>query len=544
MRRSRIYIWLWCVFACVLQATPLLTLQELQSKPKGVARDFYVWEYISDSSTSLKDCIEAYKLIDKEIPKLKTALEAKGFHPDIPKSVSCAKLSIEELKSKDAECIAFGLKLQNIPTMKATDIALFTKKLTNNPNLIKKIKILRQPDIATAMLENDAQTNAENFNALSYSQKLKLFDKNIKPSSIKKLAQANKSSFNRVLQAIILDSKFDTLKNVITKADITISDTNTFFLLGINEIMHNHKQDALKYFARSREAALDPFLKDRAIFWQYLLSGNELYLNDLQASTFVDIFSIYANQKLKATPNYTIISSFENLSKTPPSFDIKDPFIWQTLRTNISNIKDSAQYEKVVKDFYNESLIPHLAYFNNRITKYSVKYYIMPYADTIKWRDTEQKAMTFAIAKQESNFLPALISRSYALGIMQIMPFNVEPFAKKLNIPDIRLDSMFDPKMAYTFGSMFLDELDKEFHHPLFVAYAYNGGPGFLRRTLEKKRLFLKNRKYEPWLSLELLPNEESRFYGMKVLANYITYHNLLGKEVNLEELLQKTLRY
>ena len=91
---------------------------------------------------------------------------------------------------------------------------------------------------------------------------------------------------------------------------------------------------------------------------------------------------------------------------------------------------------------------------------------------------------------------------------------------------------------------MFLDELNAEFKHPLFVAYAYNGGPGALRRTLEKKRLFLKNRNYEPWLSLELIPSEETRFYGMKVLANYIIYQQLLGNDIEIETLLKQTLRY
>ena len=169
----------------------------------------------------------------------------------------------------------------------------------------------------------------------------------------------------------------------------------------------------------------------------------------------------------------------------------------------------------------------------------------MPYVDLVRWRDDTQKAMSLAIARQESHFVPALVSRSYALGMMQIMPFNLEPFAKKLGVKQkITLEDLFKPEVAYTFGTMFLDELNDEFKHPLFVAYAYNGGPGFWRRTLEKKQLFLKNRKYEPWLSLELIANEEPRFYGMKVLANYIIYQELLGYKVQIEPLLKQTLRY
>lgn len=545
---SHLFFVLCVVFVCGcinLNSKPLLSLEELQTKPKGVARDFYIWEYIGDKDTSLQDCIEAYSLVYNEIPKLKSALEKKGFHIAMPKSVICAKLSLQELKNKDPECIAFGLRLQDIPLMNQADVKFFTQKLQANPKLLQKIAILRQKNITEAMFAADAQTFADIFNALSYSQKLKLFESNLKPSLIKKLAHENKTSFNKILQTIILDSQFGAFKKAISKANITISDTNTFFLLGINEIItHHNTHDALRYFELSRNVAVDPFFRDRAIFWQYLISQNALFLNDLQASNFVDIFSIFANQKLKTTPNFKIISSFENLGAKNPDFDIKDPFLWQTLRTNISNIKDTQQYQKLIKSFYYVDSVPHFAYFDNRLTKYSVNYYIMPYRDLVQWASIDEQAMTFAIAKQESNFLPALISRSYALGMMQIMPFNVEPFAKKIGLEGVRLDSMFDPAMAYKFGKMYLKELDDEFHHPLFVAYAYNGGPGFLRRTLEKKRLFIKNRKYEPWLSLELLQNEESRFYGMKVLANYVIYHKLLGNEINIEALLQSALRY
>ena len=87
-----------------------------------------------------------------------------------------------------------------------------------------------------------------------------------------------------------------------------------------------------------------------------------------------------------------------------------------------------------------------------------------------------------------------------------------------------------------------MEELEREFKNPLFVAYAYNGGPGFLRRTLAQKKLFIKKRKYEPWLSMELIPYEESRMYGLKVLANYIVYQELFGNNIALEQLLKTTL--
>lgn len=541
----RFILFAFCLCAA-LAAKPLLTLKELESKPKGIARDFYIWEFISDKDTSLKDSIKAFKLAFIESPKLKSALHAKGYHEEIPKNLQCAKLSTADLLKQDEQCIVFGLKLSQVPTMPASQVAILQKKLTNRPNLLAKIQILRSSDIAQAMFASDAKTFAEIFNALTYQQKLKIFAHSLDPKAIQNFGNQNTSAFNRVLQHIILDSSFAEFKRAITKANITNNkDSNTLFLLGINELLNGRKQQALRYFERSRGAAIDPFFKDRAMFWQYLVSGNEAFLHDLQTSKFVDIFSIYANQKLKTKPNYEIVSGFDGLVAKKPPINISDPFAWQIERDRISGIKDMARYEEEVNRFYTIDTAPHLAHFSNRITKYSKNYYLMPYVDLVRWRNDTQKAMSLAIAKQESHFVPALVSRSYALGMMQIMPFNLEPFAKKLGIKqDITLEDLFKPEFAYTFGTMFLEELNDEFKHPLFVAYAYNGGPGFWRRTLEKKRLFLKNRKYEPWLSLELVANEEPRFYGMKVLANYIIYQELLGHKVQIEPLLKQALRY
>lgn len=540
----RFILFAFCLCAA-LSAKPLLTLKELGSKPKGIARDFYIWEFISDKDTSLEESLKAYDLVYREIPKLKSALQAKGYHPKIPKNIACAKLPITELVKQDEQCIAFGLKLSQVPTMPASQIATLQQKLAKSPNLLAKIKILRSSDIAQAMFAANAQVFAEIFNALTYQQKLQIFAKSPDPKAIQRLANQNASPFNRVLQHIILDSRLLAFKQAIAKADITTSDSNTFFLLGINELLNGSKQQALRYFERSRNAAIDPFFKDRAMFWQYLVSGNVAFLHDLQTSKFVDIFSIYANQKLKTKPNYEIVSSFDGLILKKPPINISDPFAWQVARDSIGSIKDMTRYEEEVNRFYTIDTTPHLAHFSNRITKYSVNYYIMPYVDLVHWRDDKQKAMSLAIAKQESHFIPALVSRSYALGMMQIMPFNLEPFAKKLEIKHkVTLEDLFKPEFAYTFGTMFLEELNDEFKHPLFVAYAYNGGPGFWRRTLAKGQLFVKNRKYEPWLSMELIANEEPRFYGMKVLANYIIYQELLGHKVDIESLLKQTLRY
>lgn len=58
----------------------------------------------------------------------------------------------------------------------------------------------------------------------------------------------------------------------------------------------------------------------------------------------------------------------------------------------------------------------------------------------------------------------------------------------------------------------------------------------------KQKKLFIKKRNYEPWLSMELIPYKESRDYGLRVLANYIVYQGSFGNHINLEDYLKQTL--
>ena len=153
----RFILFAFCLCAA-LSAKPLLTLKELGSKPKGIARDFYIWEFISDKDTSLEESLKAYDLVYREIPKLKSALQAKGYHPKIPKNIACAKLPITELVKQDEQCIAFGLKLSQVPTMPASQITTLQQKLAKSPNLLAKIKILRSSDIAQAMFAANAKS--------------------------------------------------------------------------------------------------------------------------------------------------------------------------------------------------------------------------------------------------------------------------------------------------------------------------------------------------------------------------------------------------
>jgi soluble lytic murein transglycosylase len=136
----------------------------------------------------------------------------------------------------------------------------------------------------------------------------------------------------------------------------------------------------------------------------------------------------------------------------------------------------------------------------------------------------------YAIARQESRFIPASVSRSYALGAMQLMPFLVRSMRGDVF-------RQFDYTQNVILGAKHLKWLFKKLQNPLFVAYAYNGGIGFTKRKVVS--LF---EKYPLFLAMELVPYDESREYAKKVIANYVIYSQIFGnKNLTLHKLLKFT---
>jgi soluble lytic murein transglycosylase len=179
------------------------------------------------------------------------------------------------------------------------------------------------------------------------------------------------------------------------------------------------------------------------------------------------------------------------------------------------------------------------SFIHERADAWKHSYFVIPYPKLLKNMNATRKSLILSLARQESRFVPAAISTSYALGMMQFMPFLAVKTAKELEMKRFDIDDMFRPEIAYAFADHHLDYLEKYLQHPVFVAYAYNGGIGFTRRLLRSGEFFAHG-AYEPYLSLETVWYDESREYAKKVLANYIIYARHFGVHVSIKDLLEE----
>ncbi|CCF81182.1 Soluble lytic murein transglycosylase precursor [Helicobacter bizzozeronii CCUG 35545] len=225
------------MFASTLLAQEI-TLDFLKSKPKGIARDFYIWMFLQEKSTTAEEAQEAYRLVNSKSARIQAAMVAKKALPTPPGN-ACYGLSLKELSLQNNKCIATGLSIGRIlrhahnPTDREFLLFMQEKIAQTHPKLHAIMKVLLSSDMTQEVLRANASTLSSIYNALSYRQRLNLLDHAINPKTLAHLADQNDSAFNDILRRIVRDARFSHFKKSLAQARITHSDSKTFFHFGL-----------------------------------------------------------------------------------------------------------------------------------------------------------------------------------------------------------------------------------------------------------------------------------------------------------------------
>ncbi|WP_338032695.1 transglycosylase SLT domain-containing protein [Chromatium okenii] len=138
----------------------------------------------------------------------------------------------------------------------------------------------------------------------------------------------------------------------------------------------------------------------------------------------------------------------------------------------------------------------------------------------------------FGVIRQESVFAPAVVSRSGALGLMQLMPPTAAEVATRLGSAVPSPQELTDPAVNIVLGSAYLAQMWNAFQHAALATAAYNAGPGRVRQWLPAQPL-----DADLWIAR--IPFAETRGYVERVLAYRVIYAERLGRPpVRLAELL------
>jgi soluble lytic murein transglycosylase-like protein len=127
------------------------------------------------------------------------------------------------------------------------------------------------------------------------------------------------------------------------------------------------------------------------------------------------------------------------------------------------------------------------------------------------------RALIYAIVRQESYFNPKAVSVSNARGLMQLLPSTARDMDRSHNYRRAPAP-LFEPGLNMRLGQNYVQWLMTEFHNDGDlgrVFAAYNGGPGWLARWLATQPADL-----DPLLVLEMMPRAESRDYAERSLSH------------------------
>jgi soluble lytic murein transglycosylase-like protein len=147
------------------------------------------------------------------------------------------------------------------------------------------------------------------------------------------------------------------------------------------------------------------------------------------------------------------------------------------------------------------------------------------------------RALLFALMRQESEFLADAESPAGALGLMQMMPSTARDMAEKVGI---RLDDgtkkkrdllprmLREPETNLRLAQEYIQALmrhDAIRGNLVLFAAAYNSGPAALQRWKSRPEF-----RDDPLLFLESIPSRETRAFAAHVLTSYWIYRHRFGQ--------------
>ena len=149
-----------------------------------------------------------------------------------------------------------------------------------------------------------------------------------------------------------------------------------------------------------------------------------------------------------------------------------------------------------------------------------------PYSKTIdKYADDRglDRAFVYGLIRQESRFMPKIVSSAKARGLMQVMPATARQVARRHRYGKYRLSRLTRVDTNVIIGTRYLADLGGALgNHPVLMAAGYNAGPGRPKRWTKRGGGWL--------VYIETIPITETRLYVKHVLANRAHYDYAMGR--------------
>lgn len=172
---------------------------------------------------------------------------------------------------------------------------------------------------------------------------------------------------------------------------------------------------------------------------------------------------------------------------------------------------------------------------------YEFSYPVHRLPDYEPLREPAERALLFAIGRQESEFDTKIVSRAGARGVLQVMPITARHICRqyriKCNIRDLLSRPSYNARIASAYIADRRDEFGGSY---ILTLTGFNAGPGRTRQWLRQMG-DPRAKGINPLDWIYRIPFLETRLYVRKVLSNVQVYRARLGEKAPLR--LDKDLR-
>jgi len=502
-----------------------VTINEINDKPTSREKNFLIWQYLRQDINATQ-AAEAFYQVDTVNERFLFDYAKKSDEIEIKYTADCLqKLSPDLMNISEDDCLYLALTPLKAQYLESYQRELIATRLGDRFGDVQWLRSMNHNNHFTAF--SDASSSLKLFLISGLQYRESHFNRLIDNDILTQLTTLG--GFDQFVYLATTEQKLDKLQESLSNVSGGVYTAQTHFYLGINALKFNRTDNALFHFQESKRKSVSPMERDKNSFWIYRITKDEADLQTLAQSLDINMYTLWAKEKLGIeTKNY-----FTTLP-TPDKGGFKgdNPFEWNKLHQELVATPPEKLYE-IIERYDGEDSLAVQAYMIERAYTQYIHNYTMPYDQYMSTIGNDQKAMLYALMRQETRLIPGLISRSFALGLMQIMPFNVDSISKIHPLKIKSYNDMFSPEFSIAYSIEHMKHIESTLYNPVLMAYAYNGGIGFTKRLLMSGEYFNAG-EHEPFMSMELVGNAESREYGKRVLANYVIYKKILGESVSI----------
>jgi len=313
-------------------------------------------------------------------------------------------------------------------------------------------------------------------------------------------------------------------------------DAESLVWLGLSAYGVHYVEDAYNWFYEARERAeVGSFTWTQATYWLYLLTRNRSYLQDLRRYNPVSYYYLdlglpvpWKEEDVWDTTgslrNYHIGKIMEEIGGWGLAFE----WYAKDVPSGYRRSRELLEEDNFLKASYLLARVYKVADKRRGVPKWWGK---MAFPAHLYGEEIDSAAKEFgidplflrAIVREESRFKRKARSRAGAIGLAQIMPFNVRRFRREMKE---KVRNPYDALTNLRMGAFLLREAFAIYSSPHIVAASYNAGRGAVDRWLCRYGYELLDFPH----FVDIVPYTETRNYVRRVMRTYWIYRDLYGK--------------